>query len=518
MKTLFRTPAGQPVQVEMPHIVIGPGAVGSKSRKYIEMLPLIDSIPSSKELSPLATLPLTILTPQLLLDFLKRAGVSHENPGHAEEAMRITHFLPHELDAFKEAMAPFAGLYIAVRSDECTAAGVGLWHTDFMIAGTSEDAVKRFAEIAKEILISDFSLSAIAFKKRIGVPLEQTPGVFVMPAVGSRFGDFFLPFYSANAITRFIEPNQALVMVGTGIGGANSNYDARTMILTEQNHANPDPSFWLTCTSHTKALIDGTLKVISEVCGQGPSSSGFKPKPNETYFFSGLRSRYPGLVWPGSEAELGQIASSLSSALNGFTELAPGARYLELVLDYAGGQKALPNWVVVQCADHKIREVETPPSTGRKLLQIVSTENPSHKNLDFGLHVLGRGIIETDHILYMSLDDSTSSRLMEFNEKLSNYVLVLNSRVSMFVRARIPFHAYSNASAIVLSGAGIRSIYTHLGGALCETGILVLAYPFIGPSQEFLPFLHGLKYGINKKKLQIYANDGVQEGFVASLD
>ncbi|MFA6530840.1 MAG: hypothetical protein WCT31_03860, partial [Candidatus Micrarchaeia archaeon] len=233
MKTVFSRPSqASLVTVNVRTPTIGDGNPSAKSTAYRGMEPLITTVNSSvikgDPSREVIYLPNTVITPSFFSEFFKRAGVSHERSEEAIKAIDETEFSPYEIAGIKEALAPFAGLYVFLRSDESTASGVGLWHSEAMPCILSGNGLIRAVEIIKAILKSDFSRDVIAFKRRVGLPMEETPGVFVMPAVGKNTltGDgMFPPFYTPyhfNVIVNFHD-GMHIVVGGIGIGGANDS-------------------------------------------------------------------------------------------------------------------------------------------------------------------------------------------------------------------------------------------------------------------------------------------------------
>src|SRR5208283_1422255 len=175
MKTNFTTPhSNKEVTVKPERDTIGPGGLGAKTAGLRKHQPLL-------ERCGLGYLPQVAITPGFFSGFLRRAGVSHEAPEEAPRAIRSTDFSKTELEAIRASVQPFSELYAAVRSDECTAAGTGLGASGFVLADNSEEIIGRVAGIVKGILASDFSRDMVAFKRRVGLPMKQTPGVLVMP-------------------------------------------------------------------------------------------------------------------------------------------------------------------------------------------------------------------------------------------------------------------------------------------------------------------------------------------------
>lgn len=171
MKTEFTTPHSYlDVSVKPGRDTIGPGRLGAKSAALREFQPIFES--SSKGFG---CLPQVAITPEFFSPFLSRTGASHENPAKAIAAITGTGFSSEEKAAIREAFDPFTDLYVAVRSDESTSRGTGLWSTGFILMDGSEAAHSRAASLVKDILISDFSRDVLAFKRRAGFRSGRPP-------------------------------------------------------------------------------------------------------------------------------------------------------------------------------------------------------------------------------------------------------------------------------------------------------------------------------------------------------
>ena len=491
MQYHFLSPQKKRLAVNVQNPVLGDGPTGKKSDALRRHRGLIEGPDSG-----LNYVPNVAITPSSFHDFLRRARASFEDPRQSRLSLYETEFTPSELDMFREAMRPFDGLYIAVRSDEATAAGVGLWHTDFMLADGSTESVREFAAIATAIIYSDYENPVIAFKKRVGIPLEHNTGILVMPVVGmpmdaihsedpDKNKTVFSSPYSFNVITGFVDGDH-LLAIGTGLGGAN-NYGAKTMTLSTlaPNHLVFERKS--SNVLRSKLLVSGSMERMSTL---------------SDYRLDGF-----SMGWKSLEG----LAAHLKKAVSLFHERAGAPRYLELALNPIGENPLS----VVQCAEIALPNVEKPDVNDKQ--KLYGTSGRSSRTAH-GREVLGRGVVETETVAYLKYDEDEKSHqehreeLEKLNAQAKNYFLVLD----YFHLAHLVvdnFNLFSNASVIFVRTDDLPKydIATHLSGSFREAGIIVL----VGDENSFDI---GLNKGINKRRLLTYAHDGKQEAFVAVMD
>ncbi len=468
------------VDVKVTKEVIGPGKSGAKSTGLKEIHPLTEKM-TETEMGVLS-IPQVSITPNFMAEYLKRIGASCEKPGESRAAIKKCEFSASEKAAFAEAVSPFNGIYIAVRSDEGTAAGVGLWHTGFMAADSSPEGIAIFEGVAREIMQSEFSDSVLAFKKRVGLRIEEPPGIFITPVVGNNLGScppIFGPVYHANIITRFVQ-NDAMIRLGFGIGGANMPF-AKTRLLHGFEAETSEYTLPVEL-AEAKAIYNDKLELIGDI----PMGVGYA-----SHFLGAFLSH-----------EAKGIIEGLRGGVSKLDKMADRPLYLELASD---GRK----WAVVQCAEANLGEVTKPDvPESQKILKIKRESNPRN---DFGVGILGRKAVESSTVMY--LPKARAYDLPELNKSLEGYVLIAPDLRMEGLREDLTFADYSNAAAIICSSETARSVGTHLNGAVREAGIVVLA----GNVDQ--KFLEGLKEGVpEKRKLLVYANDALEEAFVATRD
>jgi len=470
MKTTFIAPyTNKDVTPRIERDIIGPGNPGAKSSALLSHRPLFETSSDAFQ-----CLPQVAITPGFFADFLKRAGASHEDPEGAATAIRSADFSGDELDGIRAAVAPFRGLYTAIRSDECTSGGNGLWHSGFVLSHGSKHTLRMVADIVKSILASDFSRDVIAFKKRAGLPITDTPGVLVMPVDAMPIvpqNTYTTPFH-VNAITDFA-CGDTLIQIGIGVGGANIHY-ARVVLLRELDEIH----FRLLSRLARTAQVfgGGKIKNLEDDEGRADAQTLLDIFVGCAYLhIHKLREGFLGLK--------GQKHPPL---------------YLEL--GYSEGK-----WQVVQCSDVEPCHVERPEERGRKVLEVA---RPGRGPIpSFGLNVSGRRIIESDTVVFIR-GGNEPKILVEINKTTENYVLVLDIPPKTF-STFFSFADYSNAAAIIANGEMENPTMTHFSGALREAGIVVLAGDM---DAGFLAKLRA--WEPNKRHVLVYANDEREEGFV----
>lgn len=475
------------IAVNIRHKKTGRGEPGAKSvglKKHKRLIESAYSPPKSGgEECGLFNLPRSVITPLFFREFLRRAGASHDNP-KSQAAIMSSKFTESEIEGIRGALQPFYNGYIAIRSDECTAAGCGLWHTGFL--GYTRKTFSHALNQIKQILASEFASSTIAFKKRAGLPMEQTPGVLIQPMIMYNYsmpGDVFTTILHVNAITHF-SGDRCLVNLGAGIGGANRK-GALSIMLDELSESVLTRDAIRNSVSAALLMLDGK---VSPVYVYGESKV---MKESISNGITGLA----GLIESGLKIALGKITESTSSSM-----------YLELAWWF-------PVFAVLQCADLSLGQVVAPNIPYNQ--RIFSLHSSTGRQ--FGSLVSGRIVVETENIVYVpsKYQDNRSliEQVVDLNRSLVNYVLVSEHPYD-FIQKNLTFAGYSTASAMVFT-SNVGPLYpvdTHFGGLLREAGIPVLA----GKIND--SFIRSLKPGLNKRKVLVYANDEKQEGFMASLD
>jgi hypothetical protein len=472
-------------EVDIANQVIGPGEPGAKSRMLDKIRPLIDAI-AGKD-AGVDSIPQMSITPALMKEYLDRVGASHERPEEAQQLIENGGFSGAEMDALAQAMSPFKDLHIMVRSDEWTAAGVGFCHSDAMLAGNSDESVARFAAIAKKILRSEFSPSAIAFKKRLRQPLEANMGVLVTP-LDACLISFFPPIFStvlhANVITRF-DGSEALVSVGLGLGGGNGQ-GAKTRLLTALCRGVWEETD-LQNIEQAPAVYEGRIHPLFDI----PSGE------------RGVR-KLAMMCGIGEFAGLEVVTAMFGMLRAGIKEL-DGSVGRPLYLELAAGNR--PIWDVVQCAETSSKEVAKPDVPESQKIFNSETDRGRH-HTDFGKGIFGRGVVESRTVVYAE----NTHEFPGMVKGLENYVLIAPELRIRNVRDCYRFCDYADAAAIICAPETRGGAFSHLNGAIREAGITVLA------GEIDKTFLNDLKPGANQRKLLVYADDAHERAFVATMD
>jgi|GEM_PF-2664534 hypothetical protein len=474
------------VKLRLRYKRTGPGEPGEKSAGLDRFKKLTDSTVTGprntwKERG-LVSLPKGVITPDYFRRFLKRVGASHDNPKSADAIFRSA-FSKEDKEGIKHALHPFDDAYIALRSDECTAAGCGLWHTGFL--GYNRRTFKQALEQIKEILASEFSPSVIAFKKRTGLPMEKTPGVLIQPMVLSDYSmleDVFTTPLHIIAITRF-SGERCLVNFGTGINGANK-IGAQAMMLDDLSESSMSEDALRMALRNSTILLDGRIARILSFSASAVMRASIKADVVHS---------------------ADHIISELKSALGKITKGNPEPLYLELASWF-------PTFAVLQCAEIKLGKVERPDVRWNQ--KILSLYSPTGRQ--FGSLVSGRRVVETENLIYIPRSNGRVTDQLKlvaaFNNLLTDYVL-LSGLPYEVLNNHLTFAGFSNASAMAFTEDcnPLYPVSTHFGGVMREAGIPVIA----GKVND--SFVRSLKPGLNRRKVLVYANDEIQDGFMAAL-
>lgn len=477
------------VDIRLTRETIGQNHTGAKSRALREKKPVFETL---EEANTWIFYPPSIaITPFLWRPFLARAGADSRNK-ESERAIEKTDFNREEKEALRESVDPFRGLYVAVRSDECTPAGVGLWHTDFMLADRTEESMQKLEQIAKRILASDFSRDVLAFKKRVGLPMDENPGVLVMPVAGFDFSEqvYGTP-YHVNVITRF-RGEESLLTIGTGIGGAN-NMLSRSCLSSHLNHKVFDRMSMDSNIAGALLLSEGNLDHATNLKDPSGRSSGTK-------LIRDLLSKMGEIFEDGF--------NGLQEILNHLKQHISGSSYHEF-------SSSMVNWSILQCAPVLFEDVKKPDiPDSAKILNV--DRDPYSDPRNFGSSVFGRSIKKSNNVVYIDSIDGLEE-LGSINDSLSDYILILKlpdgTAFNLMQLKEVTFADHSNVSAVALCEEKNFGLQSHFNGAFREAGIPVLA----GDIDQ--KFLNGLTpNSVTKRKLLVYANDAKEEGFIATVD
>jgi hypothetical protein len=469
------------IRLPTANTTFGPGTVGAKSYWLRRATAVVDAGKEPDEITGISCLPNVALTPGLFAaDFLKRTGADHANPESAKAIMG-TPLTPELKDHLGKIFALFPELYLIFRSDECTASGVGLWHSGFVLNDGKAERMNQAELEIKRILASEYSPDVFAFKLRTGLPLAENPGVLVMPVAGHRFSDaadmLYTSFIHMNVLSGFFD-SDSLIHLGIGLGGANRKGALSSLLSRIYAMQSEFGSSSIHETlQHSKHLMNGEVTDVNE---------------HRLVLTELIRLIY-GSKW-------NEIVNELRMGLDSLDAEFKQPMYYELA--YAAFYPFL-----VQAAPANINSVERPEvSEGSIMLEV--DRNSKSRFEQYGSRVSGRGVIDAE--CYVYIDGYDLNLLSEVNKDAKNYVLFLDAPASM-LRERLSFADYSNAAAIVVIDSGpMYSVSSHINGACGDAGI-----PVILVNQGPL----GLTSGeVVKQPLKVYANDAREEAFVAIRD
>ncbi len=477
MKFSFKSNGRDTVHINIWRQTIGQGEPGAKSLALRKYAPLAEAAnPDSRQI--VNSLPTCSLTPEFFSGIIKRSGASHDNL-ESRRALGNIAFTKEEIEGIIIPLTRFGDLCTAWRSDEVTANGVGLWHTGFLKSGAIHALLPAAQAAIIEILTSDFSQDAIAFKKRLGLPMETVPGVLVMPLAAdcSNPNGAFTTRLHANGIVNFWENETMRLDVGAGIGGANNKYD----------------SFRLTSLSYrgyqkeVAQRLDGLLTADANYLSDGK----LVPYSQLDLTYSWLDRSFKDNPTP---------PDAILNLMGYFSRLASITKerlYWELAFfDNA--------WGLLQAAETNAKNISKPDiPDSQKVLQVKGFENVS-----------GIQLIEADKVIYIK-DADALGLLSELNNEATNYLLILSAELGSIEEMYLHFWQYSNAAAIVFDGFYPYSttIGSHMNGATREAGIALFSGNMGGSFRDSLK-----NGGISDKKLVIYAHEALGEGFIATKD
>ena len=476
-------------------IIIGSERSGAKSANLQKYKSSIEKVPDLKYEPHIAG------APRIYKGYLSQIGASHEKREETIMAIEQTPFSTEALDAH-DALRGFLkpGVYYAFRSDECHAGGNGLWEGDFIrLTGNKEKDLGIINYAAKVVLKSEFSANVLAFKQRMGLALEDTPGVFVMEVVADDIwkhlapadewlkpshGPVLLPRHHFNAISAYDGRKEvALVAGGGGIGGANDPWFEDIF-----SFGSPFPSRVI-FSPHGRTvnvLYDDKVDSLSVVAGkinleESPASD----------IRAQISMRFRGAV--------GVLVQSLAA----FAGLSGETNYLELVANPSDSLS------VLQCAPARPYKYIPRPDVPKDAVVL-----HSHSISFFGQGACGNLLADTTQVIYLPNDNGGGlakyeKDLKALNRELRGYVLIAQHHTDSF--GMLDFADYSNARAIVFPFVDYQtsSLSSHLSGALREAGIAVIR----GRMDE--KFMEKLKPGLNEIPLTIFADEARGEALIA---
>jgi hypothetical protein len=199
----------------------GTGTAGAKSL-------YLDRFKSAAEQLDLSVPGFSYFTEEFFLAPYVRKGVLDEKRAllvSPETAFRATLDLDSaEKKQLREALERFRGRIIAIRSDEQTAKGIGVFSTQFFYVHPEkfDQTFAEFLDVLSRVLSSQFSSDATKFKTRTGLP--HCIGIQLLPLIAeeqepNRFYDAsFAPMLSIAGHTALAK-DEVRVLFGSGLAG-----------------------------------------------------------------------------------------------------------------------------------------------------------------------------------------------------------------------------------------------------------------------------------------------------------
>jgi hypothetical protein len=323
-------------------------------------------------------------------------------------------FSDEERRTLRDAISQFQDFILAVRSDEQTAKGIGLFKTEFV--DMREDYFERFLSALVSVLEAQFNPDANAFKERTGMP--HGIGVQLMPlaAMLDKRIDRVFPLLSLAGFTAR-EHDEVILHLGFGIGGG---------VSTKTIHRK------LACTMACPDWITVQRGFFTQIGGESfnPSTSSFT--------WAG-----PSFVWDYDDLSFyGKANNAIDALLGKLRAIAieAGDLYFEAQLI----DKEEKQWAITQISEHHWPKVDRP--IGKQILEINGYGN-----------VVGSGIA--------SCNDCTGRQDAKRGSLVAFHSGSLSDNFSDF--------AFSSGILENIDDH-IRDISSHVSGAYREAGIIVL--------------------------------------------
>jgi len=476
-------------------VVIGDGPSGAKSTQLQKRKPLIDSN------SEFGYAPFVAVTPLLYKkEFLVRIGASHEKPGEAMNAIDKAEFGKPEKEAHAELLHQLGSGNVAIRSDECDPSGNGLWKGKLAyLSGNPEEDAKTIDRAVRTILKSEYSENVIAFKRRVGLSFEETPGVFCMqmslqnmnyspkPGENGYLPTLTTPFHF-NVMTQFAGENRLLLAGGVGIGGANQPLFTKIIY--------PGDCSWKG-TEVERGLMEGFTML-------SPDMKVFYK--NNVVMLMDADKDMDRVGWWASLA-----GEAIEKVVRGCFEIAESAG-IPLYLEIAG---AYPKrrFSVVQAADGKPYRKVTLPDVPKNS-KIFEARDLDVTGMQFGSKVSGNLLEKVGGVFYLK-DIFGIPELGRVNSETRNYLIISDISQQVFNEEfGLYFAKYSNTAAVTFTKElyGGANLASHLNGAMREAGIAVMQ----GSMDPM--YLRKLKpNSLNQANLLVAASELDGRGFAAEI-
>ncbi|MEK6982369.1 MAG: hypothetical protein AABX38_05545 [Candidatus Micrarchaeota archaeon] len=425
-----------------PHQKIGSGTFGAKTTK-------LESFKASMEKSGLITLPSVSFPIEYFRSALVRATLVDQCgkfTGQTSGDFPID-FGINQTRQIQEITKFLKGFIVAVRSDERSAKGCGVFETQFVEA-------RDILWILKRILRSQFSESAQVFKRLTQIPDEI--GIMLMPLAGQNFDLFedvlYGPSVSVAGFT-IIDRNEVRLSIGFGIGGGVNQYAVQTRFRGGKIDFLEFPP--------EIRLMEAQDRSISD--------EKFAPNILVTDF------GFPN-IFEAQNSSDDFCNRILSVARERQTDV-----YFEAqLIDHKAGLFA-----VTQIAEHTWPKIDKP--NGKEIIKITGYRN-----------IVGSGVKVLDHYVFLPspsyvLDEKKGENIAEVRFKLIREnpgALVIFDRDSLNLHS---LATYEYNPAIINLTDHIRPFSCHISGAFRETGKIVLN---AGGYNYFINELSGKKFAV----------------------
>jgi hypothetical protein len=398
---------------------IGSGTFGAKTT---ELDRFKDAAEKAKVIvPPYVSLPFDFFTPALVRNgFLIETGI-YTGKAHQRQsgAGNLIEFTQEEKKTIIEAFSRFMDFIVAVRSDELTAKGVGVFSTKFVRVTKKSLEDGTIFNILSDILANQF-------KRRMN--MSHGIGIQIMPLAADGFGGFFESaiLYPRTSIAGFTarEKEKAILNVGFGIGGGVSAHAA--MKIFEKG----------------KIVSNGQHNAIGVT----------------TYLESrtGTITYTTELIYRFEERARRNIAEVVEKVLK-IANITGTDIYFEI--------QSTPNgWALTQISAHAWPKIEKPQGE-----EIELPRHPTYFNENW---VVGSGIVSCNGVEEIYLEK-------KLDANLSQKLVITDSREPHNLDSD-NFHLYEKAGAIIdfriHRSLGLFS--SHVAGLFREVGIPVLNADF----------------------------------------
>lgn len=439
---------------------VGRGRFGAKTMKLMKFKPILEK-------HNLIVPPHTSFSEGMFAEALIKAGVMTADGRFTGEFNDVEFDTPTRavLGAYA---AQFRDRIIAIRSDEHTAKGVGVFHTEFLdMRGDFSKKFKEFLYVIKMLLQEvQFEEDAETFKQRMG--LTGGIGIQVMPLMGivdEDLGQMYPPLSIAGYTA--IERNQIILHIGYGVGGAVSE-SASTHVKVPFDFPDDELLPFFDTKGKMGVVFDlknGELDQTHDV----PADALLNiPKNFEMTVTRALRNLVDRLKPVAQEA--GDIYFEAQS------------------LDVVGNQ-----WAITQIDNHEWTDVQKPD--GEEILYVTGLGN-----------IIGSAIVQCNGFTEILLDPPTGFG----KKKVLGLVEVNQNNLTLLSQGAMirDFATFGNSAAIIqcaelnVSRGGLNS---HTQGVYREVGIPILAYPNFEQHDEITKVLSG-------KRFIVWANELTEQG------